>query len=134
MLSFVATSAAVRVAALPSYRPSPEGPPLDVLMLFGFLAAFLTLVLWLHRYQQTKPKIFAFAGCLAMLSLYSFLAGAWPMGIVAMVWCVATARMGFAPKRRVRRTAIFFRRSVALSPVNVDMESRMTRMFGPNRG
>jgi hypothetical protein len=134
MLSFVATSAAVHVAAMPSYQPSPQGPPLDLLMLFGSMSAFLTLVIWLHRYQETKGKILAFAGCLSMLSLYCFLAGAWPMGIVAMVWCVMTVRMGLAPRQRVRRTAIFFRRTVPLPSVQVDMESRMTRMFGPNRG
>ena len=134
MVNFLATSAGVRVAALPSYPPGAGGPPMDVVMVFGFVAAFVTAVVWLHHYRQTRAKIFLFAGCLWMLAIYCFAAGAWPMGIIAMIWSVVTAREGFVWNRRALWARPVTRNSAAFAAVELDMESRMTRMFGPNRG
>jgi hypothetical protein len=133
MLDFVATSSAVRVMGSPAYKPALDGPPLDLVMMLGFFAAFLTLVLWLENRSESKPKILAFAGCIGMLSIYCFLAGAWPMGIVAMVWCIVSARQRVVTKRKVvSRQRIWFGETQRGFSTPVDMESRMSRMFGRN--
>src|ERR1700679_1104761 len=122
MLDFVATSSAVRVMGSSAYRPPPAGPPLDVVMIFGFLAAFLTLVLWLENRRESKSQILAFAGCVGMLSVYCFLAGAWPMGIVAMVWCIVSARQRVMTKSTVTRPQrIWFGQTERLFSTPVDI-------------
>jgi hypothetical protein len=80
--------AAVRsLVSPPAHEQSLAGPPLDLLMLFGFLAAIFTLLLWFYR-GQSRPALAAMAICLAAMAAYTFLQGAWPMGIVAAAWSV----------------------------------------------
>jgi hypothetical protein len=43
--------------------------------------------------------ILAFAGSCALGSLYGFLQGAWPFGIVEAIWCAVAARRWLVKQR-----------------------------------
>ena len=43
--------------------------------------------------------ILAFAGSCALGSLYGFLQGAWPFGIVEVIWCAVAARRWLVKQR-----------------------------------
>ena len=70
------------------------------LQLFGLTAVSLMLVCyWLE--QRSHWYVLGFAGACALGSLYGFLQGAWPFGIVEAVWAVvALARWLKRPKSR----------------------------------
>ena len=115
-----------------SHQTTPLAPPqLDVLMLFGFLTAVLTLLFWMHQ-GESRSCILALAVCLAAMTVYAFLQGAWPMGMIESVWCAAAVRRWHPSKAiggammKTQRTARVPTHSRWVS------ESRMTRLFGPN--
>ena len=72
--------------------------PLDGLTLFGLLA--VTAMLVFYALEDRRPAfVLAFAGACAAGSVYGFLQGAWPFGVVEAVWaCVAVRRW----RRRAR--------------------------------
>jgi hypothetical protein len=113
-----------------SHRVAPiAAPPLDGVMLFGFLAAVLTLVCWLHRDQSSRAAG-AFAVCLAAMAVYGFLQGAWPLGMILGVragdaFCRRGNGKAGRPNNKPRRL------SARTSPQYRVSESRMSRMFGP---
>src|ERR1700722_9955666 len=72
-------------------------PQLDSLMLFGFLAAFLTLVFYLNRHQS-KAIMAALAVCSAGTALYGFLQGAWPLGLLQAAWSAIALRRSFVSR------------------------------------
>ena len=58
---------------------------LDSLTLFGFVA--VSLMLLFYTFEDVSPWcIFGFAVACAMGSLYGFLQGAWPFGVVEAIW------------------------------------------------
>jgi hypothetical protein len=58
---------------------------MDGLTLFGLLA--VTAMLVFYALEDRSPRfILAFAGACAVASLYGFLLGAWPFGVVEAVW------------------------------------------------
>ncbi len=58
---------------------------MDGLTLFGLLA--VTAMLVFYALEDRSPLfILAFAGACAFASLYGFLQGAWPFGVVEAVW------------------------------------------------
>lgn len=65
---------------------------LDPLTLFGLAA--VSLMLAFYALEARSPWfVLAFAGACALASLYGFLSGAWPFGIVEAIWAgVAVAR------------------------------------------
>jgi hypothetical protein len=65
---------------------------MDRLTLFGLLA--VTLMLVFYALEDRSPRyILAFAAACALASLYGFLQGAWPFGVVEAIWAgVALAR------------------------------------------
>jgi hypothetical protein len=78
------------IATAAALHHLPTTPPqLDVLMLSGFLLSILTLVIWLHP-VKSRLHSFVFATAIAGLALFGFMQGAWPLGIVAIVWSAAT--------------------------------------------
>jgi len=97
-------------------------PELDRLMLFGFLAAFLTLVIGLYA-RQSRPGLAAFGACLAATALYGFMQGAWPIAIVQAAWAAVVFGRSWQSNMIVRPAAPRRQR------IFVD-ESRMSRMFG----
>jgi hypothetical protein len=58
---------------------------MDSLTLFGLLAVSAMLVF--YAMEDRSPRyILAFAGACALASVYGFLQGAWPFGLVEAIW------------------------------------------------
>jgi len=121
MWLLAATSSVVFAAAT---RTVHEQPPseMDRLMVFGFLAAFATLVVGLHV-RQSRSALAAFAVCLTATAVYGFMQGAWPLGFVQGVWA-ATAFVRWWQGKKVPARVDALRRQIRVD------ESRMSRMFG----
>jgi hypothetical protein len=57
----------------------------DGLTLFGLLAVSAMLVF--YALEERNPLyVLAFAGACALASIYGFLQGAWPFGVVEAIW------------------------------------------------
>ena len=64
---------------------------MDFLTLFGLFA--VTAMLVLYALEDRSPWfILAFAGACVLASIYGFLQGAWPFGIVEAIWAAVAAR------------------------------------------
>ena len=74
----------------PALRAYPWG--MALLTLFGLFA--VTAMLIFYAFEDRSPWfILAFAGACALGSVYGFLQGAWPFGVVEAIWaCVAVGR------------------------------------------
>jgi hypothetical protein len=69
----------------------------DSLALFG-LAAVTLMLLFYALERRSRWFILAFAGACVLASIYGFLQGAWPFGIVEAIWSlVALHRWWRAP-------------------------------------
>jgi hypothetical protein len=71
---------------------------LDQLTLFGLLAVTAMLVFYALE-DRSHWFVLAFAGACARASLYGFLQGAWPFGVIEAIWA------GVALGRRRKRSA-----------------------------
>jgi len=69
---------------------------MDGLTLFGFLAVTAMLVSYALE-DRSHWYVLAFAGACALASLYGFLQGAWPFGVIEAIWA------GVAVHRWARR-------------------------------
>ena len=58
---------------------------MDGLTLFGLLAVSAMLVFYALE-DRSHWYVLAFAGACALASLYGFLQGAWPFGVVETIW------------------------------------------------
>ena len=63
----------------------------DSLTLFGLLAVTAMLVFYALE-DRSRWFVLAFAGACALGSLYGFLHGAWPFGLVEAVWALVAVR------------------------------------------
>jgi hypothetical protein len=64
---------------------------MDALTLFGLLAVSAMLIF--YALEDRHPGyILAFAGACALASVYGFLQGAWPFGIVEAIWALVAVR------------------------------------------
>ena len=72
---------------------------MDLLSLFGLLA--VTAMLVCYAFEHRSPWfILGFAGPCALGSAYGFLQGAWPFGLVEVIWAlVALRRWGVVAQR-----------------------------------
>ena len=61
------------------------------LTLFGLFAVTMMLVCYAFEHKNTG-FILAFAFACLLASVYGFLQGAWPFGVVEAVWAVVAAR------------------------------------------
>jgi hypothetical protein len=61
------------------------------LTLFGLVAVTAMLVTYALE-QRSAWFILAFAGSCVMGSVYGFLQGAWPFGLVEAIWSIVAAR------------------------------------------
>ncbi len=60
---------------------------LDALTLFGLLA--VSAMLLFYALEDRSPwYIFAFAIACGLASIYGFLQGAWPFGVIEAIWAV----------------------------------------------
>jgi hypothetical protein len=65
--------------------------PFDTLTLFGLAAVTAMLVFYAFEIRSAW-FVLAFACACALASIYAFLQGAWPFGIVEAVWSVIALR------------------------------------------
>jgi hypothetical protein len=64
---------------------------LDALTFFGLLA--VTAMLVFYALESRSPWfVLAFAGACAAGSVYGFLQGAWPFGLVEAIWALVALR------------------------------------------
>ena len=72
-------------------RSSTLGAAVKPLTAFGFFA--VTAMLIFYALEKRSPWfIFAFAVACALGSIYGFLQGAWPFGVVEAVWSAVALR------------------------------------------
>lgn len=65
--------------------------PLDGLALFGLVAVVAMLIF--YAFEDRDPRfVLAFAGACVLASLYGFLQGAWPFGVVEAIWALVALR------------------------------------------
>jgi hypothetical protein len=63
----------------------------NALNIFGLLA--VTAMLVFYALEKRSPWfILAFAGACVLASIYGFLQGAWPFGLVEAVWSIVALR------------------------------------------
>jgi hypothetical protein len=74
----------------------------DALTLFG-LTAVSTMLIFYALEDHSPWYILAFAGACVLASIYGFLQGAWPFGIIEAIWAVIALRRW---QMRVRATAL----------------------------
>ncbi|TMK97100.1 MAG: hypothetical protein E6G34_13340 [Actinobacteria bacterium] len=62
-------------------------------MLTAFGVLSLTFMLTMYSLERRSPRfVLAFAGGCALSSVYGFLAGTWPFGVVEIVWALVAMR------------------------------------------
>ena len=64
---------------------------MDLLTLYGVFAVSAMMVF--YALEDRGPHfVLAFAGACALASVYGFLQGAWPFGVVEAVWTIVAVR------------------------------------------
>jgi hypothetical protein len=64
---------------------------MSLLTLFGLFA--VTAMLVCYAFEERSPRfVLAFAGACGLASVYGFLQGAWPFGLVEAVWALVAIR------------------------------------------
>ncbi len=64
---------------------------MDSLSIFGLLA--VTAMLVFYALEERSPWfVLAFAGACVLASVYGFLQGAWPFGIIEAIWALVAMR------------------------------------------
>ena len=71
---------------------------MDELTAFGLFAVTAMLVFYALE-DRSHWFILAFAGACALGSLYGFLQGAWPFGLVEAIWCAVAGRRWWLKQR-----------------------------------
>ena len=72
---------------------------MDALTLFGLFAVSAMLICYAFE-ERSDWFIFAFAGACALASLYGFLQGAWPFGVIEAIWALVALRRWHAKTGR----------------------------------
>jgi hypothetical protein len=70
---------------------------MDHLTIFGLIAVTSMLVTYALE-KRSSWFILAFAGACVLGSIYGFLQGAWPFGMVEAVWAIVAARRWFGER------------------------------------
>src|SRR5258705_13928082 len=73
---------------------------MDALTAFGLFAVTAMLVTYALEHRH-HGFILAFAGSCALGSIYGFLQGAWPFGLVEAIWALVAARRWQRKDRKV---------------------------------
>ena len=72
--------------------PNTEsGVKMDALTWFGLFAVTAMLICYALE-DRSHWYVLAFAGACALGSIYGFLQGAWPFGVVEAIWAVVALR------------------------------------------
>jgi hypothetical protein len=75
---------------------------MDWLTAFGLFAVTAMLICYALE-DRSAWFVLAFAGACALGSIYGFLQGAWPFGVVEAIWAVVAARRWHRAARAARR-------------------------------
>ncbi len=70
---------------------------MDGLTLFGFFAVAAALVCYALE-DRHRAFTLGFAASCALSSVYGFLQGAWPFGVIEIVWTLVAARRWWKPR------------------------------------
>jgi hypothetical protein len=62
-----------------------------LITVYGVLALSFMMVMYALERRGRKFILAFAAGCL-LSSIYGFLAGAWPFGVVEAIWCIVAAQ------------------------------------------
>ena len=73
------------------FSPKSSASFMTALSIFGLFAVTAMLVCYALE-ARSRWFILAFAGACALGSLYGFLQGAWPFGLVEAIWSVVAIR------------------------------------------
>jgi hypothetical protein len=73
---------------------------MDALQLFGLFAVTAMLICYALE-DRDHLFILAFAAACALGSIYGFLQGAWPFGLVEAVWAIVALRRWSLRQRRI---------------------------------
>jgi hypothetical protein len=73
---------------------------MDALSLFGLFAVTAMLVTYALE-ERSHWFILGFAAACALGSIYGFLQGAWPFGLVEAVWAIVALRRFTGKSRRI---------------------------------
>jgi hypothetical protein len=76
-----------------------ENPGMDALTLFGLFAVTAMLVCYTLE-DRSHWYVLVFAGACGLGSLYGFLQGAWPFGLVEAIWAGVALRKWLLIKPR----------------------------------
>ena len=88
---FLSVDKAHRLSRLCIAKKNLGQGPMDTLTAFGLFA--VTLMLVCYAAEDRSPWfILAFAAACALGSIYGFLQGAWPFGLVEAIWSVVALR------------------------------------------
>jgi hypothetical protein len=72
---------------------------MDHLTIFGLVA--VTSMLVTYALEKRSPWfILAFAGSCVLGSIYGFLQGAWPFGLVEAIWAIVAARRWIGERKK----------------------------------
>ncbi|HXP64143.1 MAG TPA: hypothetical protein VN815_01600 [Steroidobacteraceae bacterium] len=75
---------------------------MDLLTMFGLFA--VTAMLVTYALETRSPGwVLAFAGACVLGSVYGFLQGAWPFGLVEAIWSLVAARRWYQSKQTSER-------------------------------
>jgi len=75
---------------------------MDRLTAFGLLAVAMMLIFYALE-KRSHWFILAFSGSCVLASMYGFLQGAWPFGLVEAVWSVVALRRWWSERRQGQR-------------------------------
>jgi hypothetical protein len=81
-------------------KAGKRGDEMDGLTLFGLFAVTAMLVCYALE-GRSHWFILAFAAACALGSIYGFLQGAWPFGLVEAVWAVVALRRWIVRRRLI---------------------------------
>ena len=71
---------------------------MDSLTIFGLVA--VTAMLITYALEKRNPiYVLAFAGSCLLGSAYGFLQGAWPFGLVEVIWAMVAARRWWSERK-----------------------------------
>jgi hypothetical protein len=71
---------------------------MDYVTIFGLFAVSLMLIFYALE-RHSNWFVLAFAGACALASIYGFLSGAWPFGIVEAIWALVALRRWYVDSR-----------------------------------
>jgi len=104
---------------------------LDVLMLTGFVLAFIQVACYAYRRQSRDMGVGLFLSSIGLV-VFAVVDGAWPLAMMEVVLAGSTfLRATRRLRSKRRRGARGVLQNVPKRPISPSTEARLTRLFGP---